>query len=220
MSTFKTLFLFCAIISSHLSKADFYNVGILPASPTVLDTIRLYYHTESANSPTWLMGISKNCGGNIIYMDVCWRQGQINAGDNLRDTIDVGVLPAGNYSVILRLHYTSAPLDSNCQDGSVYYDSTTLSLSVAAINTTINSNTITSFSLTPNPASSYLTISISEEHIGSTFTLADLTGRVALKSEITNPKSEISIASLPSGIYLAVLTTPSGQRAVKKVVKE
>jgi hypothetical protein len=76
------------------------------------------------------------------------------------------------------------------------------------------------FSLTPNPASSYLTVSISEQHTGSTLTLTDLAGRVVLKSEIENSQSETSIAALPSGIYLAVLTTPSGQQAVRKVVKE
>jgi hypothetical protein len=83
-----------------------------------------------------------------------------------------------------------------------------------------NVNANIPFSLSPNPASSYLTINISEEHTGSTFALTDLAGRVVLKSEIENSKSEISMATLPSGIYLAVLTTPSGQRAVRKVVRE
>ncbi len=219
MNAYKPLLLLLAFVSSYLSKADFYSVGILPASPTASDTIRLYYHTESANSPTWLMGISMNKAGSTIYMDVCWRQGQINVGDHLLDTIDIGVLPAGSYSIALRLHYTSASSDSNCLDGSAYYDSTSLSLFVSAINTIIESNT-PALSLSPNPASTQLTISISEEHSGSSLTLTDLAGRVALKSEITNPKSEINIAELPGGIYLATLTTPNGQRAVRKVVKE
>jgi hypothetical protein len=84
----------------------------------------------------------------------------------------------------------------------------------------ITETDLVSFSVFPNPASTQLNLSISEEHTGSTFALTDLTGRVVLKSEIENHKSEISIASLPSGIYLATLTTPSGQRAVRKVVKE
>ncbi len=80
-------------------------------------------------------------------------------------------------------------------------------------------NTLT-LSLFPNPASTQLTITLSEQHNGSTLTLTDLTGRVVLKSEITNLKSDIHIAELPGGIYLAALTTPGGLRAVSKVVKE
>jgi hypothetical protein len=102
--------------------------------------------------------------------------------------------------------------------GQVIYPSDTASCPL--VNSIASNFQDISLSLTPNPASSYLTISISEEHIGSTLTLTDLTGRVVLQSEIYNPKSEINIASLPGGIYLATLTTPSGQRAMRKVVKE
>ncbi|MCW5908143.1 MAG: T9SS type A sorting domain-containing protein [Chitinophagales bacterium] len=77
-----------------------------------------------------------------------------------------------------------------------------------------------SFSPFPNPTSSQLNISIGEEQIGSTVAITDLTGREVMVAKLTNSNTQLQTDYLQKGLYLAILTTPIGQKAVKKIVKE
>lgn len=158
---------------------------------------------------------------SLIEVHYCYTTSMVFSAADTNDITPIGKLPMGNYTLkytFKQPYYWEVDSITGC-DSYQYYDSALLSFSVTSVTGSKN-QVVENITISPNPVSSYLTISISEEHTGSMLTLNDLTGRVALQSEITNPQSEISIATLPSGIYLTVLTTPSGQRAVRKVVKE
>ncbi len=53
----------------------------------------------------------------------------------------------------------------------------------------------------PNPASNYLQMD-SNNGIGATFIVMDLTGRIVLTKKINNNKERIDISILPSGVYI------------------
>ncbi len=162
---------------------------------TILGGIAPVINVQPQGSPFSLLSVPS---GFVFYQ---WKRN----GQNIPNAQD---------SVFHPVDYGSYQVEVTDTNGCIYLSN--------AINILLSVSPIEElyFSLSPNPASTQLTISISEEHNGSTLTLSDLTGRVVLKSEITNLKSEINIAEFPNGVYLATLTTPNGQRAVRKVVKK
>ena len=82
------------------------------------------------------------------------------------------------------------------------------------------SNQQSTFSIYPNPTSSSITVSVSENLLNSTLILSDITGRKisAVKLETLNSKLETS--NLPKGVYLLIVTAPNGIKAVMKLVVE
>lgn len=58
----------------------------------------------------------------------------------------------------------------------------------------------------PNPASNYLTVS--EDNIGNTFSIVDLTGREVLTNSITS--TQINVATIQEGVYIFVLKNQEG----------
>lgn len=78
---------------------------------------------------------------------------------------------------------------------------------------------ITQFSVYPNPANDFITISNDASSIISTVEITDLNGRVVSNNELNAADGQISVADLASGVYVLTITTEQG-KAVKKIVKE
>jgi hypothetical protein len=69
------------------------------------------------------------------------------------------------------------------------------------INTGIENINATAVSVYPNPATDYLTITLSGNVYQATFTLYDMQGRMLIKEEVKN-EDMISVNNLASGIYV------------------
>ena len=74
------------------------------------------------------------------------------------------------------------------------------------------------FSISPNPATTSVSITTGDEVIGSTITVTDITGRKVLAAQLSTQNSALTTSNFANGVYLLTLTTTSGQAATKKLV--
>jgi hypothetical protein len=74
------------------------------------------------------------------------------------------------------------------------------------------------FSLYPNPATDKITIELSEAPKETTLSIVNLEGQELITSKITNPKTQINISNLPTGIYFVRITNVGTILAVALVV--
>ena len=83
----------------------------------------------------------------------------------------------------------------------------------------INEPQKSGLSLYPNPASNQVTIETSVTPTQSQLSIMNLSGQQLITSQITEPKIQIDISTLPSGVYFMRLT---GERTVKvgKIIKQ
>jgi hypothetical protein len=62
-----------------------------------------------------------------------------------------------------------------------------------------------SISMYPNPATDKITFEIAEDQAPSQLSIMNLNGQEVLASQLTEPKTQIDISSLPSGVYFVKL---------------
>lgn len=71
----------------------------------------------------------------------------------------------------------------------------------------------------PNPIQDNVTIEISENLIGATVSMSDLSGRIVLQAVVSNVILTLNTNQLPKGIYEIKITTKDGELISRKVVK-
>ena len=69
----------------------------------------------------------------------------------------------------------------------------------------------------PNPSSDILYLEVSEDYIGTEFTLSDIHGRVVEVLNIHSERTTIDVSGLEKGVY--VLTTKMLRRSLQVVVQ-
>jgi hypothetical protein len=80
-------------------------------------------------------------------------------------------------------------------------------------------NAITSFSVSPNPANDFITISNSENVLVNAISITDLNGRVVKQNSFTDVTNvQVNISDLSSGVYMMNITTDKGS-VTKKIIK-
>jgi hypothetical protein len=80
----------------------------------------------------------------------------------------------------------------------------------------IENESLQTFSISPNPASDNLTVSIPEQFIGSSYTLCDQFGKTLFKGNLLEKTNTIDLTNLASGIYFLSV---EGMAEVERVVK-
>jgi hypothetical protein len=73
-------------------------------------------------------------------------------------------------------------------------------------------------SLYPNPASEYVTIRIAAP-VTSQLTISNINGEELITRQITQPKTQLDISSLPSGVYFVRLTSEKSV-VTGKIIKQ
>jgi hypothetical protein len=73
--------------------------------------------------------------------------------------------------------------------------------------------------LYPNPATDEISVDISEKAYGSNLTIIDIEGQQLITRQITEPKTQIDISNLPSGVYFLRLIN-NRTVTVGKIIKE
>jgi hypothetical protein len=77
----------------------------------------------------------------------------------------------------------------------------------------------TKFSLTPNPAKDYITISNSENILLNSISITDLNGRIVKQNSYSNVTNvQVNISDLASGVYMMNITSDKGS-VTKKIIK-
>ena len=74
-------------------------------------------------------------------------------------------------------------------------------------------------SIYPNPASDKITIETSSAAVQRQLTISNLNGQELITRQITQPKTQIDISSLPSGVYVVKLTCMQSI-ATTKLIKQ
>jgi hypothetical protein len=70
----------------------------------------------------------------------------------------------------------------------------------------------------PNPASTWLRLSLPESPQAYRFQLYDLHGRLLLQQALPGGEQQLSLPALPAGVYVAILQSGQGWRQVERVV--
>ncbi len=73
------------------------------------------------------------------------------------------------------------------------------------------------FFISPNPATTSVTISIDENMVGSTATISDITGRKMIAAQLITDHQTL-ITDFASGVYFVTLHTTDGRSVTKKLV--
>ena len=75
-------------------------------------------------------------------------------------------------------------------------------------------------SISPNPATDFSTLTVSEpvQNLGAT--LFDIAGRKVMTFKITNPTTQIPITTLPAGLYFVKVSGAAGNIGVGKLIKQ
>ena len=74
------------------------------------------------------------------------------------------------------------------------------------------------FDVFPNPASETIQLNVNRSLVGKEYLLSDLAGRLIQKNRVLSEQTTLSIADLPSGMYL--LSFPQTQGEVVKLIKQ
>ena len=142
-----------AINSSALSQ-----IQIFPANPTNIDSIRVLklaatnYDGDLIDSTIW------RSNQNIV-VNVCYSLGVFASPLAHYDTINLGILPAGNYDLnyVQQYSYSYSFCDFN---GGTYYEDTTFTVSASPFATTGEINKSNRISIFPNPTRGILKFKI------------------------------------------------------------
>ena len=113
----------------------------------------------------------------------------------------------------LEIHYTEGTISAATFGRGVW--KSPLNTLPSAINENENGH----FSIYPNPAENYITVSISSLYYTDVIiSLYNLTGQILLEKEISSEKNTLSIANLPKGCYIVELTGKSGKSIREKLI--
>lgn len=193
------------------------SVGIIPLAPVTATPVKVVVYGYFTSLTSFISTNAYYLGGNVYQVDVQRCQGMATAIDYTRDTVTLGLLPAGVYSVSATMYSAGQDVNGNCP----------------ALSATGNgSSTFTVMQSTatgswPDPATATVFYSTSEKHIvvllpeevdGCWYTLVDASGR-ALQTKFIqrSGKSTCIGTDAPPGLYLVKLD--DGRKSVvRKIV--
>ncbi len=182
------------------------------------------YLTNEGNG--WLMKIAAN--GDMLWSYHYYGITPLVVGEYYENQLyDLAILPDGDIvavgyasgpgapegiyqqSYLLRVHADGCFDDGTCGSPIIVgTDDAPTALPPAA------------FSVSPNPARQHATLTTSDTWRGGHFELYDGTGRIVAEGDIAPPTQQISLAGLPSGMYVLVLRDTDGKTASAMVIKQ
>jgi hypothetical protein len=72
--------------------------------------------------------------------------------------------------------------------------------------------------ISPNPAYEFISLNVNPSLIGKEFIITDIMGRVSLQGKIESKNTQISVNSIPSGVYFFSISDTVGKAI--KIVKQ
>ncbi|MCW5908962.1 MAG: T9SS type A sorting domain-containing protein [Chitinophagales bacterium] len=212
--------LFLLLINTVYGTYYIKEMLLIPANPTIDDTISFVYKCESPAHPSFIFNRDLTLLAPQIKLNACHRWGMTDGNQMLYDTIVIGKLPEGSYQLGFYCFITQTPLDSNCATP-LYLDakdSAFLNFTVTAV-TAVRNLEANNIMLQPNPATTQLNITLPAPTQPTTATITDVNGRVLRKEQLHTTTNTIPIANLPAGLYFIAIQNKQ-QRIVKKFVKK
>jgi hypothetical protein len=216
----KPLFYILLFSLSYLTgtaqRAHFISSYIIPRNPAINDSIfivdSMLVSTPSCTRTSYSLLIA----GDSIIIHSCYRDTTgFDMDWVINDTTPIGLFHEGIYSLFLysRIHRSWIDSSYNCSD-LINRDSTHFDFTVTRYNTSIDEQSIETFSLSPNPvtATIYLNKSLNYCQIE----ISDMSGRLF---GTPHTEREIDVSGLAKGVYTLRLRNKEGT-AVKRFIKE
>ena len=171
------------------------NIEIIPANPTTTDNVKIVTTVTTPNQGMFIHS-SHSLNGNTINVEACYYSGLLTATQTFYDTLNIGVLSAGSYTVDFVAYQAS---DTICN----YTDSMTTNSNFIV---TEETNTITPISnnigcIYPNPSNGTFKIDLPEKSNPSHILIHSISGKIAHRGIF---KEEMSL-SLEPGTYFIEL---------------
>jgi len=192
-------------------------VQVIPANPTATDNIRLVFRATTGNRGAQI-GSNLVRTANAIAYTGCYYSGLLTSPQSYTDTVRLGPLAPGSYSISF-LGIESSSMQQ-CQE----QRRNTVSATFQVGNALATRDVASGWSVFPIPASSrVLSLAIPPEASVQRVLLLDATGRTCFTgtgAEITPHQSqwEMSLPALPAGLYTLFITPASGAAITQRVV--
>lgn len=113
---FSILFLWSALQINAQCCPYINSVQVLPSNPSTTDTVRVVMNVTTPSQGSFL-GANHSITGNQINLQACYYAGMLPALQTYIDTVVIGVLPSGTYSLNFTArqsidHLVCSPMDS------------------------------------------------------------------------------------------------------------
>ena len=148
-----------------------------------------------------LFFVKYDINGNVLWAKSAGGTGNDNAGSVAVDASGNPYLVGWFFSPTLPFSTTTLTnADNTGSTDDMFIAKLDVDVGINEINNQLN------ISVYPNPASDKLTVEISGNPNGSNLSLANIEGQQIIKRQITEPKTQLDISNLPSGVYFVRLT--------------
>ena len=207
------LLLFLLANLSPIFSQSIQNISLIPANPTDQDTVKVVADLAFTSGGCDLVGSGSALNGSAIEVVAKHCTGMLAVICYASDTISLGVLPAGNYSVNFNAEVGTYDVNGNCT-GFVTGAQQSISLTVGS-STGVGQLTIAA------PAIRYLSdkkkLILTGNFFDADLRIMDITGRILYKGQL--PPGEVPMTQLPqSGLLIFTLKTTEGKEKSGRVV--
>ena len=199
-----------------MSPSRLISPTILPQFPAINTPVKVIVLVTCGNS-LYKINISHTIDlqQNIINIYGCYYCQLTNQPAYLKDTVNLGLLPAGNYTLNFKTYRTSSPtVCVNKIDSTAIIDTSFTISSNVGINSNIKSNDF--ISIYPNPITDKLNIEF-ENSQEIKFSIMNSLGQVVYISGDKSPRQEIDLSFLEAGIYYLKIQSNSEQKTIKLI---
>lgn len=171
------------------------NIEVIPTSPTVTDAIKIVTTVTTLYQGDFLQS-SHSINGNNINIEACYYSGLLTATQTYYDTLDIGPLTAGTYTIDFIAHESS---DTICN----YADS---SNSVMNFTVTDETNEVIPIGseighIYPNPTSGSFIFELPDDFDVTSICIKTISGKIVHRGVYSK---EIHV-DIESGMYLIEL---------------
>ncbi|HOY31962.1 MAG TPA: T9SS type A sorting domain-containing protein [Bacteroidales bacterium] len=192
-------------------------LNVYPAMPDATDNIQVIVGAmfSSGGCYDWYIPSQMQNGSEYTYYLVnC--VGMLTYICSHNDTITMGSLPPGNYSVIVNLNEGSG--DKPCTPFSQWVSDTVYFIVSPVVGISMIGNDLHA-KITLDPETNILTIELPETKSETLVSLYDLQGQLILQQPLLHSIEKICTGKFTAGVYIVKVSNRNGI-AVKKFVKE
>jgi hypothetical protein len=180
--------------------------------------VKIAYRYSTSQYPAIIFQQKVVIAGFDIHVYVCCGYGVRDGGVDLYDTVNLGILPNGNYSGVM--HWSRTGLADTLCAFAVIHDTAHIAFTVGGANGLSQLNELDGFNLLPNPAANVLRCRLANYHNQATYIITAADGRVMVPAVLSETgETEIDISRLPAGMYFCTLQDER-IKAVRKFIKQ
>lgn len=184
-------------------------IEVLPANPTTNDNVKIAIFVATPGNGEQLSS-SFSIVQNDITAEACYFSGLLTVITSIYDTLDLGMLTAGTYTLDFTAFLSTNDVDCD------YSDTTeaTIQFEVTEATNSLVENGIDDIKIYPNPSNGEFTLSADNDEFISSISIVTTDGKIIESL----PYSSSMRVSLPAGTYFVHFYDDASFLGAKKVV--